>query len=163
MGMKQYTELRGHQHARLNPPVPVKAWGKPAPVMQIGAEELNFTMKERLRPELLPPAGVKKDIRRGKRLIAENTNTLSHVDSLIWACDVDGSDGAIEQSQSAIYRSAAGLNAKAERTPIYGDLPPHCVRTFGPDGTTTWENPRGAFTRLDPRKDYDEHGDPVHH
>merc|ERR1740121_1046361 len=103
---------------------------------------------ERLRPDQLPAAGTKKHRKTGKRLVGENTNTLSHTDTLIWGRDIDGSDGILKQGDTALYRGAAGLNPKAENTPIFGDLPPSCARTFGVPG----EQSSTSYRRLDPRE-----------
>mmetsp|Transcript_32443 Transcript_32443/g.55439 ORF Transcript_32443/g.55439 Transcript_32443/m.55439 type:complete len:84 (-) Transcript_32443:49-300(-) len=80
---------------------------------------------------------------------------MSHTDTLIWGTDMDGSDGVLKQGNSVIYSQSAGLNAKAERTPIYGVQPPTCLRTFGPDGSSqSWEG--STYERRDPRRDYAE-------
>ncbi|CAE7220783.1 unnamed protein product [Symbiodinium pilosum] len=85
------------------------------------------------------PLMLQEERRTGKRMVSENTNTLSHVDTLIWGSDIDKSDGLLKQCDSEIYRGAAGLNAKAERTPIYGYIPPVAYRTFGPEGPVRFQ------------------------
>mmetsp|Transcript_78389 Transcript_78389/g.217720 ORF Transcript_78389/g.217720 Transcript_78389/m.217720 type:complete len:213 (+) Transcript_78389:90-728(+) len=154
LGLHHYSDLRNAYEARLDIPPPMSPPRKPDVSATTRFLDVASQVPSRLRPETMPAAGMKLDRIRGKRLVPENTNTLSHVDTLLFGRDVDGSDGVLKQTSSSIYKGAAGLNQKAERTPIYGDLPPHCARTFGPSGTTTWDNPRGANRRLDPRHDY---------
>mmetsp|Transcript_89183 Transcript_89183/g.186371 ORF Transcript_89183/g.186371 Transcript_89183/m.186371 type:complete len:216 (-) Transcript_89183:142-789(-) len=148
-----YSNLRGAFQARLDTAMFGATGGRHPnipPPRKIRAEE--WCAPERVRPESLPAAGMMKKRIQGKRLVPENTNTLSHVDTLIWGLDMDGSDGILAQGQSTIYSSAAGLNAKAEKVPIYGHLPPKCVRTFGPDGAAqTFESI--SYARRDPRAD----------
>mmetsp|Transcript_4921 Transcript_4921/g.14364 ORF Transcript_4921/g.14364 Transcript_4921/m.14364 type:complete len:213 (+) Transcript_4921:87-725(+) len=151
LSLESYATLRGPFQARLDAPLYGPNGGRHkdvAPQRQRKVEE--WVMPERVRPESLPPAGVIKKRVTGKRLIGENTNVLSHVDTLIWGVDVDGSDGVLQQAGSSIYHNSAGLNAKAERTPIYGTLPPKCVRTFGPDGSTD-QFESVTYQRRDPR------------
>jgi len=155
--IEHYASLRGPFHARLNAPFPENGGRRednPVP-RERAAEE--WTQPERIRPETLPPAGRMKHRIQGKRLVQDNTNTLSHVDTLIWGADYDGSDGLLKQVDSPLYYGSAGVNAKAERTPIFGHLPPTCRRTFGEevcDDTSdkAWESKR--FERHDPRRDY---------
>lgn len=151
--LEAYTTLRGPFHARLNAPMPENGGRyKNAPPPRVAKQE-EWIAPERMRPETLPPAGRMKARIQGKRLVPENTNTLSHVDTLIWGVDYDGSDGLLRQVDSAIYTGSAGVNAKAERTPIYGHLPPTCDRTFGPElADKEWET-RG-YERFDPRRDH---------
>lgn len=131
LGLQAYANLRGPFVARRDVPIhPKNPRCTEREIYKAKVEEV-WIMPERIRPETLPPAGQIKERRQGKRLIGENTNTLSHVDTLIWDTDIDGSDGILRQTDSVIYKGAAGLNAKAERTPIYGHLPPTCSRTFG--------------------------------
>merc|ERR1719336_1982662 len=113
--MDAYSNLRGPFQARLDAPVYDRGgafkdvvWRKPRMEMVGGGFE-----QERLRPELLPPAGGKHTRIKGKRLVAENTNTLSHTDTLIWGRDLDGSDGVLRQGDTRLYAGAAGLNPKA--------------------------------------------------
>ena len=40
-------------------------------------EDQTWVMAEKLKPELLPPAGQTKIRPTGKRMVAENSNTLS--------------------------------------------------------------------------------------
>lgn len=156
LGLEAYGNLRGAFNARRDVAVFGPDGGRHPnvpPPRQIRAEE--WCAPERVKPEGMPPAG--KNVRRicGKRLVAENTNTLSHVDTLVWGIDVDGSDGTLKQGTSTIYSGSAGLNAKAERTPIYGVLPPKCVRTFGGEGgSQSFEGV--TYQRLDPRRSYTE-------
>eukprot|EP00927_Polykrikos_kofoidii_P073383 TRINITY_DN69427_c0_g1_i1.p1 TRINITY_DN69427_c0_g1~~TRINITY_DN69427_c0_g1_i1.p1 ORF type:complete len:212 (+),score=28.73 TRINITY_DN69427_c0_g1_i1:125-760(+) len=150
LGLHHYTDLRGAHNARLDPPPPAPAFRQKVSRLR-SVEELAAMEKVKLKPEALPPAGQQKDRKKGKRLCPENPNTLSHVDSLLFACDMDGSDGVHPLAGTELFRGSAGLSAKAERTPVYGEVPPNCVRTFGPHGTTTWDNSRGAMTRVDPR------------
>ncbi|CAJ1356653.1 unnamed protein product [Effrenium voratum] len=133
LGFNAYANLRGPFVARRD--VPLLPKNPRAVEREIYRAKVadTWVMPERIRPETLPPAGGMKERKQGKRLVSENTNTLSHVDTLIWDTDIDKSDGVLRQVDSAIYKGAAGLNAKAERTPIYGHLPPHCCRTFGAD------------------------------
>ncbi|CAK0819252.1 unnamed protein product [Prorocentrum cordatum] len=71
---------------------------------------------------------------RGKRIVRDNTNTLSHIGPLLYGLRDSRSDGLLRQSEVPMYEGSAGVNAKAERIPIYGPLPPDCVvGTFGPD------------------------------
>mmetsp|Transcript_43263 Transcript_43263/g.128161 ORF Transcript_43263/g.128161 Transcript_43263/m.128161 type:complete len:216 (+) Transcript_43263:111-758(+) len=112
----------------------------------------------RVCPASLPPAGGMHERPKGKRRIGENTNVLSHTDTLIWGIDVDGSDGVLNQAGSVLYKGSAGVNERAERTPIYGHLPPTCLRTFGPEGSSQDFEGGGSFQRRDPRVDYVEGG-----
>ncbi|CAK9086708.1 unnamed protein product [Durusdinium trenchii] len=131
LSFQAYANLRAPFVARRDVPIlPKNPRAVEREAYKARVEEV-WVMPEKLRPESLPPAGQFKERRTGKRLVAENTNTLSHVDTLIWDSDIDGSDGILNQASSVIYKGAAGLNAKAERTPIYGHLPPKCYRTFG--------------------------------
>ena len=131
LGLQAYANLRGPFVARRDVPILPKNPRAIEREIYKGKVEEVWIMPEKLRPETLPPAGQMKERRQGKRQVGENTNTLSHVDTLIWDTDIDGSDGILQQKNSVIYKGAAGLNAKAERTPIYGNLPPTCSRTFG--------------------------------
>merc|ERR1719174_716646 len=120
------------------------------PARKIQVEE-TWLAPERLDPSTLPPAGNHVEKVKGKRLVEANTNNLSNVDTLIFGRDVDGSMGCRQQAHAPMYRGAAGLNAKWERTPAWGELPPVCRRTFGEDeAANDWEpvhydriNPRG--------------------
>eukprot|EP00933_Yihiella_yeosuensis_P066217 TRINITY_DN70382_c0_g1_i1.p1 TRINITY_DN70382_c0_g1~~TRINITY_DN70382_c0_g1_i1.p1 ORF type:complete len:195 (+),score=30.38 TRINITY_DN70382_c0_g1_i1:98-682(+) len=136
LGLNAYANLRAPHQARLDVPIHPRS-AKAAQTRAIKSEELWFA-EERIRPETLQPAG--KFVLRpsGKRMIAENTNTMSHTDSLIWNLDLDQNDGLLRQIDSPIYKGAAGLNAKAERTPVYGHLPPTTMRTFGEGPPTDW-------------------------
>jgi len=139
LGFNAYANLRGPFVARRDIPIlPKNPRATEREIYKARVEEV-WVMPERLRPETLPPAGQQKERRQGKRLVSENTNTLSHVDTLIWGSDIDKSDGPLKQCDSEIYRGAAGLNAKAERTPIYGYIPPVCYRTFGPEGPVRFQ------------------------
>jgi len=121
-------------------------WRDPSAVRTRRLEE--WVQPERLRPEVLPPAGKQKLRPRGKRMVGGNTNNQSHVDTLIWGCNVDGSPddgGMLRQSEVPMYMGAAGVNAKADSTPIYGHLPPSCLRTFGPEGPGELDT-QGGYT-----------------
>jgi len=153
LGLEAYANLRGPFAARLDAPLFGPNGGRHPnvkPPRKIRAEE--WSMPERVRPENLPPAGMMKKRITGRRLVPENSNTLSHVDTLIWGRDVDGSDGLLKQADAQIYSGAAGLNAKAERTPAYGVCPPTCVRTFGPEGSPG-DFEGVSYQRLDPRQE----------
>eukprot|EP00928_Gymnodinium_smaydae_P062762 TRINITY_DN46551_c0_g1_i1.p1 TRINITY_DN46551_c0_g1~~TRINITY_DN46551_c0_g1_i1.p1 ORF type:complete len:215 (-),score=24.86 TRINITY_DN46551_c0_g1_i1:169-813(-) len=154
LGLQHYADLQATYHAKLgaHPHAPAPR----AQQVRTLRSEMVWEAPERLKPELLPPAGGIKPIMRGKRLVPENVNTLSNVDTLIWARDIDGSDGYLPQANKDMYKNAAGADPRHERTPVYGHSPPHCVRTFGEHGSTTWENPRGVTHRLDPRRDFPE-------
>jgi len=151
LSLAAYANLRGSYHARFDAPPHAPAPNRGARDAYKAKVELGWVAPERMRPELQPPAGGIKEIKRGKRLVPDNTNTMSHVDTLLFGVDIDGSDGILRQGDTATYRGSAGINAKGERTMIYGDGAPVCLRTFGENGTTGWENPRGAHQRVDPR------------
>eukprot|EP00931_Biecheleriopsis_adriatica_P110196 TRINITY_DN84462_c0_g1_i1.p1 TRINITY_DN84462_c0_g1~~TRINITY_DN84462_c0_g1_i1.p1 ORF type:complete len:224 (+),score=18.38 TRINITY_DN84462_c0_g1_i1:73-672(+) len=136
LSLEAYANLRGPFHARRDVAVhPPNPRARDRQIHQVKSEDL-WLMPERIRPETLPPAGQMMERPRGKRMVGENTNVLSHVDSLIWNCDIDRSNVVGRPQESQIYHGAAGLNAKAERTPVYGHLPPVTLRTFGEEGPT---------------------------
>lgn len=159
LGVQAYANLRRPHGVRMD----LKAlegggaWKpKPPPTEGIVEEIQHGEVLVRLDPTSLPPAGRNITRKRGKRLVGDNTNVLSHVDSLIWGRDMDGSDGPVgvlSQVGSATYKGSAGVNAAAERTPIYGHLPPTCMRTFGEGGPTAdWSDPNAPkYERHDPR------------
>lgn len=151
LGVRSYTDLNSIYNARLDVPPPCAAPRKKPAERGIRVEEMPL-VAERLKPETLPPAGFLKPRLRGKRLCTDNINALSHVDTLVFGRDVDGSDGCRAMSHAPMYLGAAGLNAKFERTASWGDLPPVCKRTFGEDsglGDSGWESIQ--YTRRDPR------------
>ncbi|CAK0819251.1 unnamed protein product [Prorocentrum cordatum] len=107
-------------------------WREPSAPRGRAAEE--WVQPGRLRPETLGPAGRQQPQQRGKRIVRDNTNTLSHIGPLLYGLRDSRSDGLLRQSEVPMYEGSAGVNAKAERIPIYGPLPPDCVvGTFGPD------------------------------
>jgi len=140
LGLNAYANLRGPHNARRDVPIyPPNPKAQNKTIYQAKVVD-GWQMAERIRPETLPPAGGTKLKVSAKKMVAENTNNLSHVDTLIWNCDIDGSDvGVLRQASSPMYTGAAGLNAKAERTPIYGHLPPVTMRTFGAEGPQPWD------------------------
>eukprot|EP00930_Biecheleria_cincta_P062564 TRINITY_DN48016_c0_g1_i1.p1 TRINITY_DN48016_c0_g1~~TRINITY_DN48016_c0_g1_i1.p1 ORF type:complete len:200 (-),score=25.45 TRINITY_DN48016_c0_g1_i1:6-605(-) len=138
LGLSAYTNLRGPHNARRDVPIyPPNPKAQNKTIHQPKVDELWLT-PERIRPESLPPAGQMRARISAKKMVSENTNNLSHVDTLIWNCDSDRSD-ILRQGNSSLYSGAAGLNQKAERTPVYGHLPPVTMRTFGPDGPQPWD------------------------
>eukprot|EP00929_Paragymnodinium_shiwhaense_P118405 TRINITY_DN90326_c0_g1_i1.p1 TRINITY_DN90326_c0_g1~~TRINITY_DN90326_c0_g1_i1.p1 ORF type:complete len:212 (-),score=13.80 TRINITY_DN90326_c0_g1_i1:138-773(-) len=146
LGLAAYTNLRGRFHARLGVPEHCPAPRKPTTAHQIRMDTSWFA-PQRLDPATLPAAGVLKEFPRGKRMLPDNMNTMSHVDTLLFGIDTDGSDGLLPKAEKDMFAGRAGLNAALDRTPVYGHSPPHCVRTFGETGTTGWENPRGNYHR----------------
>lgn len=147
-----YANLRGAYHARLDVPH-FENGGRRAdlpPPREQKSED--WVAPERVRPETLPPAGGGVVRKRGKRLVGQNTNYISHVDTLIWGRDYDGSDGLLRQQDAPMYVGSAGVTAKAERIPIYGELPPTCVRTFGDSANFDGEGTL-HYERRDPRAD----------
>lgn len=147
--LQHYAELRGRWNARLDNPPHAPAPRKHVAETNKAKVETSWMTPERMKPELQPPAGRIPIRQRGKRQFEDNANTKSHVDSLLFGMDLDGSDGMMNQTDSQLFGGRAGQNAIAERRSIYGDLPPTCHRTFGEHGTTTWDNPRGAAIRPD--------------
>jgi len=157
LSLQHYQKLRGPFVANTDwPHHPNGGRYNQAPRVNRQAAVEEWIMPERVCPASLPPAGGIKEIRGGKRRVDDNTNTRSHVDTLIWGIDVDGSDGTLNQANSATYAGSAGINEKAERTPIYGHLPPTCARTFGPEGAPQAFDGAGttSYKRLDPKFDY---------
>lgn len=151
LGMHAYANLNGRYQARLDAPPPVRAPREMAPERKIKTEA-NWHAAARLKPETLPPAGGSVKKIKGKRLVEANTNYLSNVDTLIWGRDVDGSSGCRAQADAPVYQGRAGVNAKWERVPAWGVVPPVCHRTFGedlPDGADEWEAVH--YDRIDPR------------
>ncbi|CAE8583765.1 unnamed protein product [Polarella glacialis] len=139
LGLMAYTNLRAPYNARLD--VPMHESNPRAKKMYVAKVEELWMSSERIRPETMTPAGVLKERPRGKKMVEENTNSMSHVGSLIRSSEHgDRSGGMLKQADSQIYQGSAGLNAKAERTPIYGHTPPVCLRTFGEDGPTAWDS-----------------------
>lgn len=135
---KTYASLGARYVARLDVSMPSVTTplrpSQPAPVRK--SEE--WAMPDRIRPEHQPPAGVKKERQRGKRLIDDNANNCSNVDMLVFGRDLDGSAGPRENA--AMPASArAGVNAQRARLPPWGELPPTCHRTFGTTQTDDWE------------------------
>lgn len=154
LGLSNYQNLNGKYHARFDVKPPCKAPRQMEPDRK-RRTELTWQAPERMKPETLGPAGGTFKHPKGKRMIDSNTNYLSNVDTLIFGRDVDGSMGCRSQADAPIYKGSAGLNAKWERTPAWGELPPVCLRTFGDgEAENTWEAVH--YDRLDPRKDYAE-------
>jgi len=149
LGLIAYANLNGRYHAKLAVPPPCPA-PRPKPENHMMKIQEEWVPPPRLRPETLPPAGGLKERIRGKRLIDDNTNTMSNADTLIWGRDVDGSLGCRSMAHTETYQGAAGSNAKTERLPAWGEVPPVCHRTFGEDALDeNWDQVH--YERHDPR------------
>lgn len=148
LGLANYQNLSSKYHARRDVGPPCRAPRQMAPERKMKVE-LTWQAPARMKPETMPPAGGHVKHICGKRMIEENTNNLSNVDTLIWGRDVDGSMGCRAQAESPIFIGRAGVNAKWEREPAWGQLPPVCIRTFGEDAERDgWEAVH--YDRLDP-------------
>lgn len=149
LGLAAYANLSGRYVHRLDVPPPCRA-PRQHPPGRAALSESTFLAPERMRPETLPPAGGLVARIRGKGIIADNTNYLSTVDTLIFGRDVDGSNGCRSMADTGTYIGRAGLNAKFEREPSWGVEPPVCHRTFGANAAeNTWE--AVTYERHDPR------------
>lgn len=154
LGHAAYANLSGRYVARMDVPPPCRA-PRPPPPNRAEQVEQTWQAPQRLKPETLPPAGGMNPRIRGKAMIADNTNNLSTVDTLIFGRDVDGSNGCRSMADTYTYSGCAGLNPKVERDPAWGQVPPVCKRTFGEDpNDDSWNQVQ--YTRLDPRRDYAE-------
>lgn len=152
LGLAAYANLNGRYHAKMAVPPPCSA-PCPKPAARMIKVQEEWVPPPRLRPETLPPAGGLKERIRGKRLIEDNTNTMSNVDTLIWGRDMDGSLGCRKMLHTQTYQGAAGSCAKTERLPAWGEVPPVCHRTFGEDALDdNWDQVH--YERHDPRLDY---------
>lgn len=155
LGLRSYTDLNSIYNARLDCKAPCPAPRKKPTDRERRVEE-TWQAPERLRPESLGPAGVLQPRIRGKRLVLDNMNYMSNVDTLLFGRDVDGSNGCRSMAHAPVYAGAAGLNAKFDRTPAWGELPPVCKRTFGETahdptlGDSGWESV--GYARQDPRQ-----------
>jgi len=156
LGLRSYTDLNSIYNARLDVRPPCAAPRKKPADRELRVEE-TWLAPGRLKPETLPPAGGLNPRIRGKRLVLDNMNHMSNVDTLVFGRDVDGSmsDGSRSMAHIPMYAGSAGLNGKFDRTPAWGELPPVCKRTFG----ETDQDPNSAsggwetvgYERLDPR------------
>jgi len=155
LGLAAYANLNGSYVARLDVPPPCRAPRK-MPQERRNKMEETFLAPERMKPETMKPAGGLVERIKGKRMVEDNTNYLSNVDTLIFGRDVDGSMGCRASAHTDTYRGSAGVNAKVEREPAWGTEPPVCLRTFGADGENGWDEVH--YERHDPRKDYLEPG-----
>merc|ERR1711879_809718 len=90
----------------------------------IKAEE--WALPERIRPQDLAPAGQFKFHKMSKRMVPQNTNSLAHADTVIFGRSLEprDGDGCLHQMEVPMYQGRAGVNAKGERIPVYGHLPP---------------------------------------
>jgi len=154
LGLSTYANLSGRYVAKMAVGAPCPAPRQHPPDRARRMEEM-WVAPSRMKPETLPPAGGLVDRIRGKRMIEDNTNTLSNVDTLIFGRDVDGSMGCRGMAASDTYKGSAGINEKVEREPAWGCVPPVCRRTFGENpNENSWD--QVEYKRLDPRRDYAE-------
>jgi len=150
LGLTAYATLNGRFVDRLDVSAPCPA---PRPNHPDRARRLEEFMMapERVKPETLPPAGGLVARVRGKKIIEDNTNYLSNVDTLIFGRDVDGSMGARCMAKTVTYAGRAGLDPKIERDPAWGQVPPVCKRTFGEDPYQQEWDAGTDYARHDPR------------
>jgi len=154
LGLAAYSNLSSRFVARFDAPPPAPA-PRPIPAERAMRLEETWQSAPRLPPETLSPAGGMVKRVRGKQLVADNTNNLSTVDTLIFGRDVDGSFGARTMGHTSTYAGRAGSNPKVENVPAWGKVPPVCRRTFGEDPyDDNWN--QAQYQRLDPRRDYPE-------
>jgi len=138
LGLAAYANLNGRYVARLDVPPPCRA-PRTMPEGRKSKMQETFLAPERLKPETMRPAGGLVVRLKGKRMVEDNTNYLSNVDTLIFGRDVDGSMGSRAMANTDTYMGSAGVNAKVEREPAWGPEPPVCRRTFGADGENGWD------------------------
>jgi len=155
LGLAAYANLNGRYVARLDVPPPCRAPRQMPRERKIKMED-TFLAPARMKPETMAPAGGIVERLRGKRLVEDNTNYLSNVDTLVFGRDVDGSMGCRKSAHTDTYIGSAGVNAKVEREPAWGTEPPVCRRTFGADGENGWDEVH--YERHDPRRDFAEPG-----
>mmetsp|Transcript_62600 Transcript_62600/g.116444 ORF Transcript_62600/g.116444 Transcript_62600/m.116444 type:complete len:181 (-) Transcript_62600:141-683(-) len=124
LGLAAYMDLPAQYQARHDVPPHSPAPRQRALETQKLRLSQEFYVPERLKPERFPPAGQMKDKFRGKKMVPDNINNLSHVGAIFMS---EGPPVYAQQGDKELYRGSAGVNAWAERTPVHGELPPMCT------------------------------------
>mmetsp|Transcript_31951 Transcript_31951/g.74824 ORF Transcript_31951/g.74824 Transcript_31951/m.74824 type:complete len:181 (+) Transcript_31951:149-691(+) len=124
LGLATYMDLPAQYQARQDVPPHSPAPRQKALETQKFRLSQEFFVPERLKPERFPPAGDKKVKFRGKKMVPDNINNLSHVGTIFMN---DSPPVYARQGDKELYRGSAGVNAYAERTPVHGELPPMCT------------------------------------
>ncbi|CAK0819253.1 unnamed protein product [Prorocentrum cordatum] len=96
-------------------------WREPSAPRGRAAEE--WVQPGRLRPETLGPAGRQQPQQRGKRIVRDNTNTLSHIGPLLYGLRDSRSDGLLRQSEAPRRRRPKTTRDASGEPPLLGPSP----------------------------------------
>lgn len=130
LAMRAYASLGARwEPAKLSVSEPIEPLAKTIKLPK-QSEERGMTT-EKLRPELLPPAGRKLNRPSGLRIVQGSAGKSTNADLLLWGKDFDGTSGIQAVSTQPMFSGAAGARARADRIPPWGEVPPDCYRTFG--------------------------------